>query len=895
MAGRRGLFGTVATGRRVFLALCLALCVVGTSVAQPRQVYEFDLHAQSVADALTALSEQTGVSVIFPYDLVRDRKANPVIGRYTLPDALNALLKDTGLSGGLSDKGVVTISEAKSGPPQQRETNVIPENKQNLTNKTPARPVGIAAFFASIAAAFSASAQTVSNDSSNGDEAKMESVLVTAQKKGEERLQDVPVPVAVVDAEKLIDYEETRVQDFYSTVPGFTFGSTGSQGENLLSIRGISTGTGTNPTVGVLVDDVPYGSVTNYGSGNLIPDIDPNDLARVEVLRGPQGTLYGSSSMGGLLKFVTKDPSFDRFSGNVSAGVSDVHNGAEAGYNARASTNIPLSDTFAMRASAFTRVDPGYIDNPFLHEDGINRDHAYGGRLAALWKPSDSFSLKLSSLYQDIRANGSSDMNRGPGYPSSQATLQPGNPTGPLGDLQQDYYPGIDGFRGLGGYERTVQAHSAVINAKLGAVDLTSITGFSVNRYNDTWDFTPEFGAVTASIPAFDGAAGTPVTDSVSTRKTTQEIRLNSSVGPLDWLLGGFFEHETTSFIEDIYAENVAGDVVGTWANWYSSGTNQEEAAFANLSYHFTDRFDVQVGGRESHIVVTAAPNTQSGLFNTFFGGPPVTHSPENSSNANVFTYMFTPSFKLTDDVMAYARVASGYRPGVSNGQVPYSSGVPTESSPDKTENYELGLKSDLLDHKLFIDGSVYYINWKDLQANVTDLKTGFPYTSNAGAAKSEGVELTVSTRPLTDLMISAWVSYDDAELTRSFPSGSAAYGVAGTRLAFSSRWSGYASFEQDFPLFGSLTGFMGGQVSLIGDRLGNFAASATAYRQDYPGYAQVDLRGGTKFNLWTFNLYVNNVGDKRGVIGGGAGTYPPIGFQYVTPRTVGLNASKAF
>lgn len=891
MAGRRGSIGTVATGRRVFLALCLVLCLVGTSAAEPQQVYDVDLRAQSVADALTALSEQTGAPVIFPYDLVKDRKSNPVIGHYTLLDALNALLKDTGLSGGLSDKGVLTISQAKSDAPQQRDANVTSDKKQSQRTNSSARPAGFAAFFASIAAAFSASAQTIGDDSSSSDGTKLESVVVSAQKKGEERLQDVPIPITAISAPQLLSYDETRVQDFASTVPGLIISPVGSDSQSTLSIRGIASG-GTNPTVGVLVDDVPYGSITNYGTGNVVPDIDPNDLARVEVLRGPQGTIYGSSSMGGLLKFVTKDPSVDSFSGNVSAGVSGVHNGAEPGYNARASTNIPLADTLAMRASVFTREDPGYIDNPFLHVNGINEDHANGGRLALLWKPSEAFSVKLSGLYQDVKADGSSDVNSGPGYVNSLGAFQPGNPTGPLGDLQQDYYPGIAGFRGLGGYERTIQAYSAVIDAKLGSADLTSVTGFSVAHFNDSFDFTPDFAQPTEQT---FGVAGTPVTDSVNTRKVTQELRLSGSLERLDWLFGGFFEHAHTTYIENIWAESVAGDIVGTWADWDSYVTDQEEAAFANLTYHFTERFDVQVGGRESHIVVTQNPNTQSGEFNIFIGSPYLTHSPEESTNANVFTYLFTPRFKLTQDVMAYARLASGYRPGESNGNTPVSSHVPAQADPDKTLNYELGLKGDFLGHQLSVDTSVYYIDWKDMQVQVVDPVTNFPYRSNAGGAKSEGVEFAVTARPLPGLSISTWVSYDEAVLTKDFPPGSQAYGLVGTRLPYSTRWSGYASFLQDFPLPGDLTGFVGGQVSIVGDRLGNFATNATTYRQDYPGYTEVDFRGGAKFNLWTVNLFVNNVSDRRGLLGGGAATYPPIGYQYITPRTVGVNVSKSF
>jgi outer membrane receptor protein involved in Fe transport len=247
----------------------------------------------------------------------------------------------------------------------------------------------------------------------------------------------------------------------------------------MLTIRGITTGAG-NPTVGVTVDGVPFGSSTGLGGGDVVPDIDPNDLARVEVLRGPQGTLYGASSMGGLLDFVTIDPSTDRLSGRVQAGTESIYNGSGLGYNFRGSVNIPLGDTLAMRASAFTREDPGYIDNPFLHINGINEQHAHGGRLATLWTPTETLSLKLSALYQEIRSNGSNDVDVGTG----------------LSGLQQDY------VRGAGGYDRKAQAYSAILKAKFGASDFTSVTGFNSNSYSDGFDYTPSLILCPVRIPS---------------------------------------------------------------------------------------------------------------------------------------------------------------------------------------------------------------------------------------------------------------------------------------------------------------------------------------------------------------------------------------------------------
>ena len=302
-------------------------------------------------------------------------------------------------------------------------------------------------------------------DDTNYSPAALEEVIVTAQKRAE-NLQDVPVPVTAIAAESLVQGNQLRLQDYYTSVPGFTVAPTPSAGgAQLLAIRGVTTGSGTIPTVGIMVDDVPYGSSTFPG---MVPDIDPGDLARVEVLRGPQGTLYGASSMGGLLKFVTVDPSTESWSARVQSDVSGVRNGTGAGYGVRGSVNIPVNDSLAVRASAFSRTDPGYIDNPVLGISGINKANAYGGRLAASWNPADDIVLKLSALYQDLRGDGANDVD-----------IETG-----LSGLQQNYLPGI------GSYDRKIQAYSANLTAKLGGVELTAVSGYNINHYSDSIDFS---------------------------------------------------------------------------------------------------------------------------------------------------------------------------------------------------------------------------------------------------------------------------------------------------------------------------------------------------------------------------------------------------------------------
>ena len=186
--------------------------------------------------------------------------------------------------------------------------------------------------------------------------------------------------LTALDAQTLVDNNQVRLQDYFATVPGLTLNAAtnGNAGTQSFAIRGITTGA-SNPTVGVTIDDVPYGSSTQLANGELfVPDIDPSDLSQVEVLRGPQGTLYGASSIGGLIKFVTAVPSTDQVSGRVQVMGDDVLDGG-AGYAVRGDLNVPLSDTVAIRASGFARQDPGHIENVITRATERNEANVTGG------------------------------------------------------------------------------------------------------------------------------------------------------------------------------------------------------------------------------------------------------------------------------------------------------------------------------------------------------------------------------------------------------------------------------------------------------------------------------------------------------------------------------------
>lgn len=836
--------GRVALGSRKFTGFCLrklfyilSVCLARLAVAAPpaldQQIALDIAPGTPVEEAVLEWSVASKVEVMMSTEAVIHERTRGIKGSIRASSALATLLEGTGLQYTVVGDIVQVIPAAR----------VV--HSALLTN------------------AAATTSDAAASDGANGaDSEQLREVVVTAQKRSE-LLKDVPVPVSVLSANTLAETNQVELRNFYTELPSFSLSPVGLGDEEMITIRGISTGFNTNPTVGVMVDGVPFGSST-FLAGNAIPDLDPASLARVEVLRGPQGTLYGASSMGGLINYVTVDPTTDRWSGYLQSSGSHVANGADLGYGVRGAANVPITDSLAIRVSGFARRDPGYIDNPLTQQDGLNSADAYGGHLSALWRLNESFSIKLSALFQQIKGDGSNDEDVVPG----------------LQALQQNY------ITQLGRYERKAQAYSLTIKGTAGPVEITSVSGYSIIQNHDTLDFTYALGGAALKDFGVDGAA---IFTDFRTNKFTEELRGATALGAhFDLLLGGFYNHENSPFNQDLPAiDPGTGAKVGDVGNIPVPSTYEEYAAFGDLTYKVTDQFDVQIGARESHIHQTDAEAIETGPL---FGGQTI--NPAVESNATAFTYLLTPRLKISPDLMVYARLASGYRAGAPNSFNPDPT-VPRQYSPDKTYNYEVGAKGDVLDHKLTFDASLYYIDWRDLQLNLLDPNNDLTYGTNGSRAKSEGAELDLSWNPLRGLRLSAWAAYDDAVLTENFPANSTLYGADGDRLPFSSRWSGRFSATQDFPIAGNVTGYGGIAVSYTGERVGTFLA--TPDRQIYPAFARTDLRAGVKYDVWSIDFFANNVANRVALLGGGPGNFPPYGYTVLQPRLIGFSVSRQF
>jgi iron complex outermembrane receptor protein len=706
---------------------------------------------------------------------------------------------------------------------------------------------------------------------------ELEEVVVTAQKRSE-RLLEVAAPVTALTNATLERTQAVRLDDYAALAPGLNLFGT-REGDAQLVVRGITTGSSNSTTTATYIDDSPYGSSTTHAlGGSMALDLDPGSLQRIEVLRGPQGTLYGASALGGIVKYVTVPPSLTEFGGRVELDGSTVDGGGQ-GFGVRALVSGPLiANTLGFTLSAFDRRDPGYIDNPNLGQHNVNSTRVDGGRAALLWQPTDNFSANLSVLAQDTHGNGSS-------YEWLNGDLSPTD-----GGLKQFFF--ID--QPLVEHSRL---YSLTVNDDLGWGALTSISSYQSEKYNEVVDSTTYYSPVVQSILGIDAPnLGTYLPDKVDLNKITQEVRLASpSTNRLEWQGGFFFTHESSDYSQSVNAFNIpGGQPLSLGVDLYNGNdteTYREEALFGDVTYHFTPQFDVLAGLRYS-------ANQQRDYFPSsglLAGG---TNLAEGTSSDHSVTYLVTPKYKFDDNNMVYVRVASGYRPGGPNDTLAalVSEGVPATYRPDTLTNYEIGYKAALLDHTLTLDLSAFDIEWHHIQIGETI--GGVFTTGNGSDARSSGFEAAVTWAPVHGLSLTANLAYTDAHLTDDAPGIN---GVAGDRLPDSPKFAANVGADYDFPLTAQIGAFVGASTHYQGNRVTDFVSSAPPgyQRPVLPAYTTVDLRSGVTRGGLEFTLYVKNVGNEHGLNYLTStmldGISPPYAVSVIQPRTVGLSLSQKF
>ncbi len=727
-------------------------------------------------------------------------------------------------------------------------------------------------------------------------------VIVTAQKRAQ-RLLDVPQSVTVVSGAALETQQATTFQDYLKLVPGLQLNEA-QLGQSRIILRGINAG-GVASAVAVYVDDTPFGSSTGLANGGVLAgDFDTFDIARLEVLRGPQGTLYGANSLGGLLKFVTNAPDPTKVEARVRGSVENTK-GGRIGYSGNAVLNLPIvSDKLAIRASGYYRRYGGYIDSigtalviptptaanpaatvtkPSRVANNINPADSYGGRASLLFTPSQALSIRLSAILQNIDVNAPDTIEVNP---FTLAELY-GRTT------QSQFVPQFT--------NTAYRLYNGTADLNLGFATLTSVTSYATLRQHLRVDETGYLNL------ALQGALGTPdfaLLQTTRQTKFTQEVRLSTPSNRFfEGLVGGYYTHETGSINQafQAYQPGTLTQVTGLplLATVVLPSVYNEYAGFANGTVHLGRMFDLTLGGRYSHNN-QRANQTNNGIL-VGAGAAPVVF-PETRSSDNVFTYSVAPKININNHASIYGRVAKGYRPGGPN-VLPAGApaGTPRTYGPDTVTSYEAGFKGETPDRTFSIDVAAFHIDWNRIQ--LLAVVNGFGINANGGKAVSDGVEFTATVRPTQGLNLSANGAYTNARLkqTTSLYVG----GFAGDQLPYSPKVSIGVDGSYEFVLTGETKAYFGASLRSLSRQTGTYDYGFyTTYgrQRRIPAYEVVDLRAGLHLGRFELEAYAKNLTNALGYTYTST-TFPTpstlpngaLSAGVIRPRTAGIAITAGF
>jgi iron complex outermembrane receptor protein len=755
-----------------------------------------------------------------------------------------------------------------------------------------------------LAAAIAATLASSLATTSQAQPTDTETIIVTATRR-ELSVQDIPLNIAAFDGSLLEEREISDLAELGRSVPGLYVIDQGKRSANSIVVRGLNLnpfqsaeflGNGGGDVVATYVGEVP-----------LYIDLDLNDVERVEVLLGPQGTLYGAGTLGGAIRYIPRKPQFDDTNVEARGSAFALSQSDSMGYRGGATFNVPLGDNLAFRASIDRYDDPGFIDTPYLvrqagisdpepnspalvaanlyRDEDVDGEETSSARIALRWQPGDNVDTTFTYHRQNMDVSGRTQNHRvsfGTGlYESATRYPEPS--------------------------ERTNELLSAEVVADLGFAELTSATGWSKYDERGRRDQTDLLLTLEYSYEAFPTFSA--FTREIEKEETfTQEIRLVSKgTGKINWIGGLFFQDfeqpdgDSREFTPeyDAYLGGSRPDDLEYISVLYEDLT--EKALFGEIGFQITDRWDVTIGARYYDFSFNTLGDQDTPLANTiFFGAPP------NSINLNLqpttlddsgSLFKFNTSYRFNDDVLGYFTISEGYRFGAANGIAACDPNAgPTQNVcatpeeyqyfPDTTTNYELGLRSQWADGRLTLNGALYYIDWQDPQLASVTLSGSQPITKNGEGAETSGIELSLDAEVTDRFNLGMSYSHSKAELTevapgliREFtppgfgPGGNydgldAVYlaGQPGDRLpgspedqatvylgyewTLSSRWD--LKFNYGISAIGDVittTGLRGG-----GETLGGFSLH----------HASAVFSGGP----WEFTVYAQNLLDKYAVTG---------------------------
>lgn len=748
-------------------------------------------------------------------------------------------------------------------------------------------------------------------DADGVDEGDRDVIVVTASKR-EENLQDVPSAVSAVSGQDLQDLGATDINDFVYKVPGLAFNRT-DRSSNRIAIRGLSSFTSNPsefPLVGAYVDETPI-------SETSIPDIALVDLERIEVLRGPQGTLYGEGSMGGTIKYITAKPNSEKFEGFVNGEFSSVDNGGET-YKANGAINLPLvKNVAALRLVALYEDGAGFIDNEATGEEDADDFERYGFRGALALTPTDALKVTLTGSYQKFEGGIPPIV-----YPEAIPGITPPGLMSPGEDVGFLVAPTFS--------EDEIVILNGVIEYDFGFATLTSATSYYDRVRDGSADeattariveqgFAPLAGSI--GITDFTADQGVRTTFENGNETFSQEIRLSSNgESRLNYTVGAYYRKRDIFQNNDTFSDDLA-DLNPTLLGFNVSANPDYDgflqiaraaveytqfAVFGEATYDLTDRLAVTGGLRYFNEDVEgdqsiAVPDTALTSVGTTFFQPIVADFPLLETSDDDVLWKVGLAYKAMDDMLLYAQAATGFRPGGVNPRANPTPGADSPSffSSDSVTSYEVGVKSQWWDQRLTVNLAGYYTDLEDGQFQ-DSRDPQFPVVRNSGGADVFGFEAEVLAVPSDGLTLGGNISVLSAEFSEdSLPvddgMGGTIFIIAeGQQLPISRGVTASAFAEYVYPVTSSLDAFIYGDVSYAEGAPVNTVREETGTGFNFytlDDYTLVNLQIGLQHENWRAALFLDNVTNEFIEVGGS----PAFGIVRDQPQTLGVRLGASF
>lgn len=714
----------------------------------------------------------------------------------------------------------------------------------------------------------------------------MDEIIVTTSRR-EQALQDVPASITAINPVEFIASGLTSIGDIIEYTPGFSIDrGKGQRGRGSITARGVGQ-QGSIAVVAVYVDDIPMTSNSGQSGGaGVFFDGLLGDLERVEMIKGPQGTLYGATAIGGAIRYITKNPALEEMRGGAGVNLSGTKDG---GFNQiyNGYLSVPLiEDKVGVTLSGFYEEDGGLVDRVSLDTGDVIKKNAdssksYGFSGDVLFQASENLDIRVRALHQKVEFNGISSVRIAD---ASKATT--------YGKLRGD-----DQFSSQNTKQTFV---SATLNYDFDWGTLTATSSYVKYDIGTVIDLTSQYAGIVDFIQDVPPGTTTevPFSSPVSSEKYVQEVRLTSqNSDKFEWIVGLYHADESTT--QDQLAISQPGDFLAFQASFPTEYA--EYAAFANLTYYITPDFDLTAGMRYATMTMDMSLVTDGPLIGTSDETLP-------KAKADIQTFLFAVRYRPSEDMSLYARVASGYRPAsanlpITNPVSPFQILTQIVLEKDDLWSYEVGAKGNLADGLFTYDVSLWYLDWNNFQSPVFFF--GLSSSANAaGGITAKGFEGSFTLNPANGFTITSTLAYTHSTLNADEPGLN---GLKGQFVPTVPQWTASSRARYNFDISGDMIGNIGAGFRYV-------QGSPSAFTDGDPGdtginipsdsYFLADLNAGVRRGDVALNFYVTNLFNKAAFVNVLASLTPTLDPSVtllnatgtpVTPRTIGAVLSFDF